>query len=292
MKNVSIRNTSPVWCLIYLQVAWIGAFSNLADAQTSSRSNSRQQPLIVESEGAGQVCERVRSQAQGVVTQMLVKVGDEVRKGQVLGSLEFDQAKLQYDLSKATYESKAALESAKAQSEAWSAQREEIEASFKKRKVEKSKLDWALGMEAMYLQVYQVQKDLKKTQEIQYLYNKEQYEKRFFKAPCDGRVTEVMVDLGKPVTPAMHLFTIKNDDVYQVPVYLSDESSAQIVEGDLLPVRPVGTQQVTKAEVDRVEICNNATGKRMISLFVPVRDLPVKMQQTPKGLKFEVAMPR
>ena len=34
------------------------------------------------------------------------------------------------------------------------------------------------------------------------------YEKRFFRAPVDGIVTEVLVEVGKPVTIATHVFTI------------------------------------------------------------------------------------
>ena len=44
------------------------------------------------------------------------------------------------------------------------------------------------------------------------------YEKRFFRAPVDGIVTEVLVEVGKPVTIATHVFTIRNDDTFNIPV--------------------------------------------------------------------------
>ncbi|MEO8616698.1 MAG: biotin/lipoyl-binding protein, partial [Luteolibacter sp.] len=81
--------------------------------------------LIYKSAGATRITEKVRANAPGVVVEIFVKVGDFVRKGDILGHTELDATKLQLDLAKRALDSKANVDAAQGQAEAWSVTREE-----------------------------------------------------------------------------------------------------------------------------------------------------------------------
>ena len=54
------------------------------------------------------------------------------------------------------------------QAEAWTVAREETEEAVRRRKMDESRLDWAVAMEKMYHANYERQLDAEKTQQIQY----------------------------------------------------------------------------------------------------------------------------
>ena len=208
--------------------------------------------LLCESAAASRVVEKVRSQVQGVMMETYVKVGDAVKKGQLLGHAELDATKLQLDLAQHTMDAKANVESARNQAEAWAVTREETEEAVRRRKAEKSRLDWATAMEGMYRGTYEAQVEAESLQRIQYEYWKQQYEKRFFRAPVDGVVSEVLVEVGKPLNFATHLFTIRNEDTFSIPVTVpADLADAAASQKDL-PVRTADGKSVSQAQVDGV----------------------------------------
>ena len=205
--------------------------------------------LMCESAAASRVVEKVRSGVQGILVESYVKVGDTVKKGQLLGHAELDATKLQLDIAQHTMEAKANVESAKNQAEAWSVAREETEEGVRRRKLEKSRLDWAIAMEGMYRGSFEAQLEAENLQRIQYEYWKQQYEKRFFRAPIDGVVSEVMVEVGKPVNYATHLFTIRNEDTFSIPVTVPAELAAAAASQKELPVRTRDGKSVSQAHV-------------------------------------------
>jgi multidrug efflux pump subunit AcrA (membrane-fusion protein) len=150
--------------------------------------------VLFKSSAASRVVEKVRSEAQGVMVDVSVKVGDPVGKGQLLGHLELDATQLQLDLARHAMESKGNVEAARYQAEAWAVAREETEEAVRKREMKESRLSWAAAMEQMYQSNHETQLEAEKTQVIQYEYWKQQYEKRFLRAPVAGIVSEVVVE--------------------------------------------------------------------------------------------------
>lgn len=246
---------------------------------------------MYQSSGASQVVEKVRASAPGVMVGIFVKPGDAVVKGQLLGHTDLDAIKLQYDLAKAVLESKSNVEAAQGQSEAWAVTRQETEEAARRRKVEKTRLEWATAMEKMYRGTYEVQLDAEKTQLIQYEYWKGQYENRFFRAPVDGVVSEVLVDVGKNVGIATHVFTIRNDQVFSIPVTIPEEVARGAESGAFVPVRPANGKASAHAMVDKVSDNPAKAGDKIIRLLVPVADFPASMRTKLVGMKFEVLFP-
>lgn len=244
--------------------------------------------LIVESAAGCRVIEKVRAGAQGVVVEVFVHPGEAVKQGQILGHTELDATKFQLDLAQAALEAKGNVEATEGQAEAWSVTREEAEEAVRRRKAEKTRLAWAEAMEKMHRGNHQVQLDVERTQEIQYGYWKDQYEKRFFRAPVDGVVSEVLVEPGKSVGIAAHAFTIRNDNLLSVPVTVPAEIARAVPSGDTLPVRPTRQQASTRATVGSVTDCPGRPGEKTLRLLVPLNSLPAAIRSKLIGAKFEV----
>jgi multidrug efflux pump subunit AcrA (membrane-fusion protein) len=210
----------------------------------------------------------------------------------LLGNLELDAAKLQLDLARHTMNSKANVESAKSQADAWTVTREETEESVRRRDANKSRLDWAEAMEKMYHANYEGQLDAETMQQIQYNYCKEQYEKRFFRAPVEGVVSEVAVEVGKPVNYATHVFTISNETTYALPVSVPAEIAGAAVPDESLPVRSADGRNVSRAKVDNVTDDPKSAGNKIIRLLIQAADFPAGMRSKLMGMKFDVLLPQ
>jgi multidrug efflux pump subunit AcrA (membrane-fusion protein) len=248
--------------------------------------------LLFESTAAARVVEKVRSATPGVVVEIFVKRGETVQKDQVLGHTELDATKLQLDLAKRLRDTKSNVEAALSQAEAWSVTRQEIEEAVRKRDINKSRLDWATAMEKMYQANYQAQLEAENVQEINYQYWKLQYEKRFFRAPASGVVSEVVTDIGKPVNYATHLFTISNEDTYSLPISVPAPLAKSVVPNDHLPVRTADGKSVNRAVVDSVSDDPRATGAKIIRLLVQAADFPATLRPKLTGMKFDVLLPQ
>lgn len=247
--------------------------------------------MLVESAGASRVVEKVRAGAPGVMVEMLVKVGDMVKKDQILGNIDCDAAKLQLDLARHAMEAKANLESARNQAEAWTVAREETEEAVRRRTAAKSRLEWALAMEKMYRSQYEGQQETEKAQIIQYEYCKEQFDKRFFRAPVDGVVTAVLAEVGKPVAFATHVFTISNETEYAVPVAVPAALAAAAVPQSTLPVRAADGKSECHALVESVINDPRTAGGKIIKLLVHAADFPKLTGGELLGMKFDVLLP-
>jgi multidrug efflux pump subunit AcrA (membrane-fusion protein) len=273
-----------------IALALLIATASLSSAQVPIPTPSGEM-LMCESAAASRVVEKVRSTVQGVLVESYVKVGDPVAKGQLLGHTELDATKLQLDIAQHTMEAKANVESARNQAEAWKITREETEESVRRRKVEKSRLDWAIAMEGMYRGNFETQLEAENLQQIQYDYWKQQYEKRFFRAPIDGVVSEVMVEVGKPVNYATHLFTIRDEESLSIPVTVPAELAAAAISQKELPVRTRDGKSVSHAHVHSVADDPRNAGGKILKLLVRAADFPTALRAKLIGMKFDVLLP-
>lgn len=265
-------------------------FQGFASAQTPYSSASGEK-LLFESSAASRLVEKVRAKSPGIMMAVFVKPGDVVRKGQLLGHTELDNTKLQLDLAKHALLSKSNVESAKNQADAWTVNREETEEAVRRRKMESTRLEWASSMEKMYQASYEVQLDAETTQQIQYDYWKDQYDKRFFRSPVDGVVSEVLVDVGKPVNYGSHLFTIANDGTYSLPVQVPASVADAVSSEKSVPVRSADGKSVCDARVDTVTDDPRENGMKIVRLLVKAADLPPAVRPKLGGMKFDVLMP-
>lgn len=262
-------------------------FSSHAVAQVSQRSK-----VIVESGAASQVSEKVRAAAPGFLMAVLVKTGDTVKKGQVLGHMEIAPTKYQLDLARQTMENKASLRAFKALAEAWTATREETEEAVRRRSASDARLQWASNMERYHQGNYEAQLELKKIQRLNYEYWQQQYEARFFKAPVDGVVTDVLLDIGKKIECGTHVFSVGNEESYIVPVELPAALAATVSAGSGLPVRSVNGGDVARGLVQDILDNPGKAGGKIIRLLLRRSDFSPDGSSDLAGTKFDVLLPQ
>jgi len=287
--RLSSRRRSGIAIAVSILACFATAGHSIAQIPFPTPSGDQ---LLCESAAASRVVEKVRSEVQGVMMETYVKVGDAVRKGQLLGHVELDATKLQLDLAQHTMEAQANVDAAKSQAEAWAVNREETEAAVRRREVQRSRLEWATAMEKMYRGTYEVQLEAETLQRIQYEYWKKQYDNRFFRAPVEGMVSEIMVEVGKPVNYGTHLFTIRNEDTFCIPVTVPAELAEAAVSRKTLPIRSQVGKSVSRALVDSVADDPRNAGGKILKLLVRATDFPAALRAKLMGMKFDVLLPQ
>ena len=280
----------PTAVALVLSSLWTLHFAPSATAQ-ETKPALHGDSLLVESAAASSLVGTVRAGAPGTAVEVFVREGEKVVKGQILGHLELEATKLQLDLARQALEDDTRLRSARSQSEAWAITRDETEEAVRKRDTEKSRLEWAIAMEEMYRANYETQLEAKKVQQIHYDYWKDQYEKRFFRAPADGVVTEVKVQPSNPVAVAQHVFTVSDGDSYEVPVIVPAALADKAVAEKTLPVRTAEGSPTIRARVHGVRDNPRLGGSKILSLLVRATDLPAAMRDRLQGMKFDVLLP-
>lgn len=248
--------------------------------------------LRFESGLSARVVEKVRASRPGTVIEIVVKVGDKVKKGQEIGHTELEAIKLNRDLAQATMDAKGNVDEKFWQQRAWTIQREDTEEAVKKRQVPKSRLDWAISMEKMYQAQYNAQLEAEDIQKLQHDYYAQEYEARFFRAPVEGVVSEILVAPGQGVNFATHVATVKNDSQLAVPVPLPASLAEAAMRAGTLLVRSPNGRAMIRAVVDSMVDDPAAPGERKIAkLLINEADLPSVPGQKTEGVKFDVFVP-
>lgn len=236
--------------------------------------------------------EKVRARAPGVLMEVFVKVGDSVKKGQILGHTELSATQYQLDLARLTIENNAKIKALEGQADAWTATREEAEESLRKRRVDKSRVEWATGMEKFFRGNYEAQLEQKKIERVQFEYWKQQYENRFLRAPTDGMVSEILLEIGKPVNYATHVFTIGNEQSYMIPVTVPAELARKIFSSGSLPIRTSKDKHVSSGLVESIQDDPKTPGKKIVKLRINESDFPSEISSNLTGRKFDVLLPQ
>jgi multidrug resistance efflux pump len=147
-------------------------------------------------------------------------------------------------------------------------------------------------MERYHQGNYEAQLELKKIQRLNYEYWQQQYEARFFKAPVDGVVTEVLLDVGKKIECGTHVFSIGNDESYMVPVELPAELAANVSAGAGLPVRSMNGGGVAHGLVAEILDNPGKAGGKIIRLLLRRSDFTTEGGSNLAGTKFDVLLPQ
>lgn len=279
--------------LVVLETTFIAAGLCVSPTFAQNPSDIRSDgKVIIESGEATLVTEKVRASAPGTLVAIMVKVGDTVKKGRILGHTELTAAKYQLDLAKYALENTATLKAAEGQADAWQATRIETEQAARKRIVEKSRIDWAIGMEKFYRGNFEAQIENKKIQRVHYKYWQEQYEARFLRAPVDGVVSSILLEPGDKIDYATHVFTISNEHCYLVPISVPAKLIQRILANSILSIRSTQSLEVTRGKVDSIIDDPASPDKKIVRLLVRKVDMPPGANPTASGATFDVLLPQ
>jgi multidrug efflux pump subunit AcrA (membrane-fusion protein) len=247
--------------------------------------------VVLESGAASMISEKVRTAAPGTLVALFVKNGDSVQRGQLLGHTELDNAKYQMDMARSAVEKVAEIEALKGHAEAWAATLAETQEAVRKRKADKARLDWAIGMEKFHRWNYEAKLEQKKIERFQFDHWKRQYENRFLRAPVDGVVTEVLTEIGRQLGHAAHVLTINNDESYVVPVSVPTALAGNITKSSQLPVRSISGGHIARGSVNDISDDPSSPGRKLIRLLLNRQDFPPQLASNLVGMKFDVLLP-
>lgn len=283
---------------LFLPVAGLCVLLGCVAVPPSARSDEAPLPDIgpairVESGPARDAVQTVRAQRAGTVVALVAKVGDSVRKDQVLGHIDTGQTSLQMETAKANLEGTGTLDQMYWQYQAAITTRKEIELAVHKRTAAKTRLEHAMNMENFAEGQYQAQRDLKRVQRIHYDHYQREYENSFFRSPIEGTVKEVKVTVGQSVGIAAHVFTISNESKLEVLVTVPVAAAEAALRAGRLPMRAKtggSTVWATVAGVDPPPEPNAPT--RTLRLLADRSDAEAGGPGGPVPTAFDVMVPR
>lgn len=154
----------------------------------------------------------------GTIQDIRVKVGDQVRRGQVISTMDPKDYRIRVE------EAEAALEQAQAQSRTASASYDRVQALYENRNASKQDLDAArAASESAHAQVSTIEKRL----ELARL----QVEYTQLKAPTDGDVAMVTAEVNENVQSGMPVVTITSGAIPEVKVTVPEVIISQVKMG-------------------------------------------------------------
>lgn len=194
----------------------------------------------------------VRSLAPGTVTKIYARPGQQIKYGEILSELDYDQQLYQRDTSKAQAEAEGGMQSAEGQLAQRKADLEEMKELLRRRQVAEYRVvsaeawvQWAEGQ----LKAIREQKE---QQKITYEYWSNEYEKRFIRSPLDGVVAEVKVTEGQGIGVAAHVYTITNTNATQLTAVMTADQLGNVGVKDRVLVRQPGSKKLVPAVVQEI----------------------------------------
>lgn len=194
----------------------------------------------------------VRSLAPGTVTKIYARPGQQVKYGEIISELDYDQQLYQRNTSKAQAEAEGGMQSAEGQLAQRKADLEEMKELLRRRQVAEYRVvsaeawvQWAEGQ----LKAIREQKE---QQKLTYEYWSNEYEKRFIRSPLDGVVAEVKVTEGQGIGVAAHVYTITNTNATQLNATMTAAQLGNTSVKDRVLVRQPGGQKMVPAVVQEI----------------------------------------
>ena len=220
--------------------------------------------LKFESDDPASVVQEVRTLAPGTIIKVYAKPGKEVKQGELLAELDYDQQKYQMDLSRSQTEAEGGLRTSMSQLEQRKAELSEVQEQYRKRQVAKYRVDVGQALVDHAEGQLRSIKEQKEYFKIQYDYWVREYEKRFILSPFNGIVTEAKVTEGQGVGVAAHAFTISNPNAVIFSVSLPLEAVGTLGADDKVFVKSQGAGGMTQARVHEVLVDPASNGTRRI----------------------------
>lgn len=238
-------------------------------------------------EQGGAPAQAIRSQAPGTITKIYVRPGQQVKAGDILAELDYDQQLYQRNTAKAQMDSEGGLQSAEGQLAQRKAELEEAKDLLKKRVIAEYRLAsaeaWVRWAEGQLKSI----REQKEQQKLAYEYWAAEYEKRFIRAPYDGVITELKVAEGQGIGIAAHVFTQSNPNAMQLNTTVIAAQMGNVNVSDKLLVRPPGGGKLVQAVVQEIVDDPADPTKRIVRLLVNNR----ASGETYKPGQFDVFLP-
>lgn len=187
----------------------------------------------------------------GIITQVLVKEGDVVTKGQLLAKLDDTEAIAKLKIAEKAKEARGQIEAAEVELKLQSSVVKKTQELFRNNHAEQFELDRAISRESVLQANLKTLLEDIEIKKLEYERAKIQLRRRQLFSPIDGIVTEIYFDQGEYVSlnqPAI-LKVVQLDPllvIFSVPVHLTNRISV----GGPVDVQFTGSKQTVKGHVE------------------------------------------
>jgi len=231
----------------------------------------------------------VAPDVDGLVSKVLVKDNQFVRKGDILFEIDENRFLDAYNEAKATANAKKIEYEMKKQQ---SARRKIInDESISKEDREDSSFDATIAKAK-----YEQSLELLKTAKLN-------LERTKVQAPTDGWVSNLLLRQGDYAKVGSNCMALVNKDSFWVNGYFEEHKISMIHIGDKVEIRPLGTNFIIKGHVDSIAKAiidrDNTTGERLLANVNPIftwvrlaQRIPVRIDidEVPKGMTLSAGM--
>ncbi|MFZ5555441.1 MAG: efflux RND transporter periplasmic adaptor subunit [Pseudomonadota bacterium] len=231
----------------------------------------------------------VRSPVDGVLESVAVQRGQQVRKGQVLATLQSDAEKAALEVARTRAEMDGAVKAAEARLDAASKKEQRTRELFEKNFVSSGVLEEARTQRSLAEHMLREAREAKRLAELELRRSAELLRLRTLRAPFDGVVTERYLDPGGLATAAAKdpILRIAQIDPLSVEVILGAGLYGKVKVGQTADVTPETSATSFPARVTAVDrVIDAASGTFRVRL-----ELPNPKQEIPAGAKCKVRLP-
>ena len=228
---------------------------------------------------------KLGSAEEGILKELLVKRGDQVKKGDLLVKLDSEIEKLTAKLAQLRANTDVDIRLARAQKDFRKRETRRMLSLSKKKVVSDMDLDKAKVEERLANLAVESARTEHKSMQIEYKRANERLDRRFVLSPVNAVIVDVEMSEGEYVHEQAHLMTLAVVDPLYVEVFVPVSYYRKIKIGmfaDVIPEDPIGGLYNAKVEiVDQVfDPASRTFGVRLL--------IPNSEYQLPAGLRCKV----
>jgi len=233
--------------------------------------------------------QRVAAAAAGDLTELAVKRGDRVTKGQLLGNLDEEREKFAAEAARIRADDQSALELALSEVELRQAELEEAEEAYRRRKVARTAISKAKAQLEMAKTKEQMARTNQKLAKLEAERQESELERRRFRSPMDGVVISVEKAVGDKIAQGTVVFTVGSGDSVALNLNLPQHLARELESRGGLFVRLKGELETRFARLVSTGPADPATGTVPVKLLT---DAPAQEgQPVARPLEYELATP-
>ena len=212
--------------------------------------------------------ETVRAREPGILDEFLVRAGDEVKPGQLLGKLDNDKQSYAFNTAKLKADNKGTIEVAEGEIEEKSATVTDLAERVRRRTATEAQLNAAKGRERAArgkLEQAKLSRDLAKMDAEM---AEKALERRFFRAPIAGTVIEITKQRGEKAADGEIVFTVADLTELSASIPLSKEMAGGLGPNSTFLVRQPGTNITRVARIQSISAMPHASKGEQVAKVV------------------------
>ncbi len=236
-------------------------------------------PLVIP--GSRDEIQIVTTRGSGTLVSIEVRLGDEVKAGQILGSLDSERELYAYKVAKIRAEDESMVDLAKAETRMRSAELENKREAYKRRRIERPDVDKAQAELDAASARQSIVETNRKIVQLDLERAENELEKRRLRSPIEGVILTIERAKGEKVSEGTTIFTVGSENFVAIKMSLPPAAAKALPLNGVMLVRAVGSNITQIARIAEIGTKPDKDG-----------NIPVRLQtQTPFGVADPFAHP-